>query len=378
MPTTKQIRIGFDARWYNDSGVGSYVSGLLNALAGSSSGVDLVVYEDPNNPVPGLEASACERIPVRSGKYSLASQMELRRRCKRDGLDLFHSPFYMMPLFSSCPVVVTVHDLIPFLFPIYTQPKRSLVRRGYRAAVARAAQCIAVSANTAGDLQRILGVAADRIAVVHNAVVENIFHLRREASDLGHLAAKFGIHSPYVVVSSARNWLTKNLPAGLKALELAREKGNEFQTVVYGPEEGLRAACLQNGPPKLPLVSTGHLPAAELAIIFRNAHAFVMPSLYEGFGLPVLEAMSCGCAVITSTGGSLPEVVGNGAQVFAPMDVNGMAQAIRSLLQNPDELSQWRERARKRAADFSWSKAAEQTVSVYHLARRCGARVAQK
>ncbi len=113
-------------------------------------------------------------------------------------------------------------------------------------------------------------------------------------------------------------------------------------------------------------VSAGYVPAAELGILFRNAHAFLMPSLYEGFGLPVLEAMSCGCAVITSTGGSLPEIAGNGAQLFAPMDINGMAQAIASLLLNPAELTRWRERARTRAADFSWSKAAEQTVSVYH------------
>src|SRR5258708_632411 len=202
------MRVGFDARWYNDSGVGSYVSGLLGELTCMPSGVDLVVYEDPKNPVPGLDDARCERITVRSGKYSLAGRMEMRRRCRQDRLDVFHSPFYVMPLSPPCPVVVTIHDLIPFLFPIYPWPKSALIRRGYRAAAAQASQCIAVSANTATDLKKILGVTEDRTAVVHNAVAQNVFHPRPGPSDLDHLAARFGVRPPYVVVSSARNLRT--------------------------------------------------------------------------------------------------------------------------------------------------------------------------
>ncbi len=364
------MRVGFDARWYNGSGVGAYVTGLLQALAQRRQDLDLVVYEDVRNPVPDL-ATSVERIPLTAGKYSVAEQLELKQRCVKDGLDVFHSPFYVMPLLAPCPVVVTVHDVIPFLFRINSWPKQALVKLGYRVAASRAAQIIAVSRNTAADLRKILKVNPKRIHVVHNGADTKAYHVRPQPREIDHLALKYGLRAPYVVVASAGNWRTKNLPNTLKAIELAREKsGKKFQAVVYGPAEGLRQAEAELGRSLPNCVSAGYVPAAELGILFRNAHAFLMPSLYEGFGLPVLEAMSCGCAVITSTGGSLPEIAGNGAQLFAPMDINGMAQVIASLLLNPAEFTRCRERARTRAADFSWSKAAEQTVSVYHLARR--------
>jgi glycosyltransferase involved in cell wall biosynthesis len=368
---TKSIRVGFDARWYNDSGVGTYVSGLLTALCRPELGVDLVVYEDPENPVPGLDARQCERVAVWSGTYSLKGQIELSRRTKRDGLDVFHSPFYAVPLRLHCPVVVTIHDLIPFLFRIYPWPRQFVVKMGYRLAVSRAEQVIAVSANTASDVTRLLGVPTNRITTIHNAVLQEAFHRRQLPRELDSLEAKFGVRPPYVVVSSARNWRTKNLSVALQALALARERAQSaFQTVVYGPEEGLTAALRQNSWPDLHLRTTGHLVAEGLAMLFRHATAFLMPSLYEGFGLPVLEAMSCGCAVLTSDAGSLAEVAGDGAQVFGATDVEELARALATLLRDPHELGRWQERALKRAAGFSWSKAAKETVSVYHRAWR--------
>ncbi len=336
MGAARTIRIGFDARWYNDSGVGAYVAGLLQALSVRDD-IDLVVYEHPTNPVPGL-TSAVKRIPITADKYSIAGQFSMKQRCRRDGIQVFHSPFYVRPLFTTCPAVITIHDMIPFLFPINSWPKRAMVRMGYRIG-ARAEQIIADSRNTATDVQRILGVAPERITVVHIAANQNVFHARGNDAEIDFQKQEFGVHPPYVVVSSARNWATKNLPAALRALALAREKtGVQFQTVVYGPEDGLRNAQKQGA------------------------------SLYEGFGPPVLEAMSCGCAVITSNAGSLPEVAGDGAQTFAPADAAGMADALARLLCNPNELSLWRARALKHSADFSWSRAAKETLSVYHRA----------
>ena len=125
------MRVGFDARWYNQSGVGSYIAGFLPALV--RSGCDLVVYIDPRNPVRGLDNLSLQTVPVFSRKYSPLATLEFRRREKRDKLDLFHSPFYAAPLLN-CPVVITIHDLIPFLFPIYSWPKQKMVRAGYHVA----------------------------------------------------------------------------------------------------------------------------------------------------------------------------------------------------------------------------------------------------
>src|SRR5438445_7463115 len=184
------MRVGFDARWYNQSGVGSYIAGLLPALV--RAGCGLVVYADPRNPVPGLEKLPLQVVPVSSRKYSPLATLEFRRREKRDNLDLFHCPFYAAPLLR-CPVVVTIHDLIPFLFPIYFWPKQKMVQAGYRAAAKRATHLIADSHCTATDVQRILGVASEKISTVYLAADRDIFHPCAKADEESRLQKKFGI-----------------------------------------------------------------------------------------------------------------------------------------------------------------------------------------
>ena len=369
------MRIGFDARWYNDSGVGTYVAELLRALNAlqAQSEFELVVYEDPRNPVPTLDGTSVQRIPLGAGKYSPFGQTALRQRARQDHLDTFHSPFYPIPLGISCPVVVTLHDLIPFLFRIDNPLKQFLVKSGYRVAAARSSHIITVSQRTADDVKQILRVPPEKITVIHNAVSDSHFHPRSSPVESIYLAECFGVRPPYVTVGSAHNWQTKNLTSALRALTLAQQQtAVKFQTVVYGPPQGLHAAGGPDRWKELNVVITGHLPAADLGRLFRGAHLLLFPSLYEGFGLTILEAMSCACAVITSTAGSLPEVAGDGAQKFDPLDLNGMANAAACLLSNPDELSVWQARALKRSADFSWSKAAQETLSVYDRAVRQG------
>jgi glycosyltransferase involved in cell wall biosynthesis len=358
------MRVGFDDRWYNKSGVGSYVAGLLPALA--RAGCELVVYVDPSNPVPGLDKFALEIVPVHSGKYSPFSSIEFRSREKADKLDVFHCPFYATPLLK-CPVVVTVHDLVPFLFPIYPWWKQKLVQAGYRRAARRAAHIVADSLATANDVERMLDVPRERISTVHLAADPDNFHPCIAAGELDGLQRKFGVRAPYVVVAGAGNWRTKNLKSTLEALIIARrDAGREFQTVMYGSGEALRIPGIRDLARKLTLVQTGYVETPELAALFRHAHAFVMPSLYEGFGLPLVEAMSCGCAVITSDRGSLPEIAGTGAQCIDPFNINAMAEALVALLRSPEELQQKRAAALRRAADFSWDKAAQETIWVYH------------
>jgi len=358
------MRVGFDARWYNKSGVGSYVAGLLPALA--RAGCELVVYVDPGNPVPGLDQLELEIVRARSAKYSPLSSLEFRRREKADKLDLFHSPFYATPLLE-CPVVVTVHDLIPFLFPIYPRWKQKLVQAGYRRTARHAAHIVADSLATACDLQKVLNVPGEKISTVHLAADRNNFHPCIAADELNGLRRKFGVQPPYVVVAGAGNWRTKNLKSALEALIIARrDAGREFQTVMFGPADGLRAPGIRDLAQNLNLIQTGYVETRELAALFRNAHALVMPSLYEGFGLPLVEAMSCGCPVIASDRGSLPEIAGTGALCFDPFNPSAMAAAVAALLRSPEELQQKKAAALRRAADFSWDKAAQETIWVYH------------
>ncbi|HET8888985.1 MAG TPA: glycosyltransferase family 1 protein [Candidatus Angelobacter sp.] len=358
------MRVGFDARWYNKSGVGSYVAGLLPALA--RAGCEVVAYIDPENPVPGLGKLDLRIVPVRSAKYSPLSSLEFRRREKEDKLDVFHCPFYATPMLK-CPVVVTVHDLIPFLFPIYPWWKQRLVQAGYRRAARHAAHIVADSLATASDLEKILDVPRERISTIHLAADPETFHPHADPGEREQLQNKFGIKQPYVVVPGAGSWRTKNLKSALEAMAIARkDAGTEFQTVVFGSAEGLRVAAIRDLAHNLNVVQTGYVEVAELAALFRHAHALVMPSLYEGFGLPLVEAMVCGCPVIASDRGSLPEIAGAGAQCFDPFNINAMAVALVALLRSTEELGQKKAAALKRAADFSWDKAAQETIWVYH------------
>jgi glycosyltransferase involved in cell wall biosynthesis len=358
------MRVGFDARWYNKSGVGSYIAGLLPALC--RAGCELVVYVDPGNPVPVLDKLSLKTVSVFSGKYSPLATLEFRRLEKRDKLDLFHCPFFAAPLLK-CPVVITIHDLIPFLFPIYSWPKQKMVRAGYRVMAPRAGHLIADSRCTATDIQRILDVPPDRISTVHLAADRDIFHPSVGEDEEMLLREQYLIRKPFVLVSSARNWRTKNLASALLALQIVRkEAGIVFQTVMYGSTPSGKFEI--DG--SLNVHHLGYVDSKVMAALFRHAHAFVMPSLYEGFGLPLVEAMSCGCPVITSDRGSLPEIAGAGAQCFGAFDVQAMAKALSALLRSPEELQQKRSNALRRAADFSWDKAALETISVYHHVNR--------
>lgn len=368
IPRGRRIRVGFDARWYNDSGVGCYVLGLLSAMVQMPDEVELLVYEDPANPVPLPANSQAQRIAVRTKRYSLAGQVEVAQRCRKDSLDVFHSPFYVVPLLARCPVLVTIHDLIPFLFPIYSAMKRSVVRSGYKLAARKADHIIADSENTAKDAREILGITGDRISVVYLAAQE-CYRPNGDNGELKLIEERYGVHPPYVLLASARNWQTKNLGKALEVLKAAKEQtGTSFQTVAFGPPEGLQAAGGEESwrGMNLNLNYLGYVPTPELATLYRHANALLVPSLYEGFGLPLLEAMSCGCAVVSSDGGALAEIAENGAQVFNAGDVPGMANAIAELVCEESRLKCWREAAIRRSLEFSWAKAARETISVYH------------
>ena len=203
------MRVGFDARWYNQSGVGSYIAGLLPALV--RAGCELVVYVDPANPVPGLDKLSLQTVPVSSGKYSPLATLEFRRREKQDKLDLFHCPFYAAPLLN-CPVVVTVHDLIPFLFPIYSWPKQKMVQAGYRVSgQAGSAPHSRLSLHGSRYPADIGGDPRSNFYCSSCGRSTTFFIQASRRMTRRCLQQKFGITKPFVVVASARNWRTKNL-----------------------------------------------------------------------------------------------------------------------------------------------------------------------
>jgi glycosyltransferase involved in cell wall biosynthesis len=363
------MRVGFDGRWYGQSGVGNYVSDLLQAMGRMDADLDIILYEDPGNPLVQVQGNRIRKVPVYAKRYSAKEQFELAHRCRIDRLDVFHSPFYMSPWLAPCPVVITVHDLIPFLFDIYGQPKRELVRLGYWLAAKKAARVIVVSRTTCDDLNRILDVPPGKITVVYNATSREVYHPNADHSESGYLLERYGIRQPYVLTLSAKNLETKNLSAVVEALAICRrEVGLAVQVVVAGQPEGFQEAAGQRAAAMENTLLTGFIPAPDLPKLYRSADVFLIGSKYEGFGLPLLEAMSCGCAVVCSNGGSLAEVAGMGAVMVNPDDPLQMGREVSRLLGDPDARAELKSRARERAALFSWEKAARETASAYFQA----------
>jgi glycosyltransferase involved in cell wall biosynthesis len=353
-----------DARWHNSSGVGVYVQLLLGALANlPERGFEVVAYQFADAPLP-IEDPRIRKENITGGKYSIAGQLQLAQRCRIDHIDVFHAPFYIVPILASCPVVCTIHDLMPFLFPIYGFLHQETVKLGYRTGIGKSARVIAISETTARDLTEVLHVPEQKIARINNAYPSRLFHERGCPGEWEYLRRRYGIQDRFVLTMSANNWRTKNLPAAVRAMAFAQEHCSiGFQPVVTGAESGYRnSGC--NGLLKNAVV-TGFVPEEDLPKLYRNASAFLTVSLYEGYGRPLVEAMACGCPCITSTGGSLPEIAGNAAPTFACSNYEGMGRALMRLLEEPEHARQMRQLGLARAAMFSSARMAEQTLELY-------------
>jgi len=359
------MKVAIDARWNYHGGVGVYVSNLITALpeVAAAHGVEIVAYQDSRRPIchqhPNLSV-----VPFDFGCYSPRSQYELSRQLRHDGVNLFHTPFYLAPFFAPCPVLITIHDLIPFFFPVYGRLHTELVKVAYRASARRATHIVAASDATRRDVIQVLRVTPDRITQIYSSLRHDIFHPDSAPGEAKHLRERYGIERPYVLVLSASNWQTKNLAAALEAIEAARGRCSiEFQTVVAGSPIGLDFSGwrhrLRN------TIVTGAVPFEDLPKLYRCAAVFLSLSKYEGFGFPLAEAMACGTACIASTGGSLPEIAGEGAVILPASDVNGIAHMIVELLTDRDRRNEMSSKAQLRASQFTSIRFAENLLGLY-------------
>jgi glycosyltransferase involved in cell wall biosynthesis len=303
------------------AGTARYLNGLLGA---GLPGVEL-------HPV-AFGGSARLTAAVRDTVWYLGVLPYVAR-----GADVLHCPTYRAPLRCRTPVVVTVHDLAVFRFPEAFRPwtrtySRSLVPRVVRAA----ARVIAVSEFTKREVVELLGVPADRVAVVPNAV-DPVFSPDGPAA-AGDYVLAVGTLEP-----------RKNLA---RLAEAAERVGVELRVV------GARGWGRVELPGSVRWL--GELPDEELAALYRGARCLAYPSLYEGFGIPVLEAMACGCAVVTSAGGACEEVAGGAAVLVDPLDVASIAEGIERAHDGAAGI--------QRAAQFSWQRSAAATASVYRTA----------
>jgi glycosyltransferase involved in cell wall biosynthesis len=284
------------------------------------------------------------------------------------GADLYHGVLNVMPLASPVPSVVTIHDLSPFLFPqTFRRVNRTYTRWAIKVACRRAAHLLAVSEYTKSEIMRWLHVPAERITVTYNGVAERF--RPQDAAAVAELRRRAGLPERFILFVGTLE-PRKNLPALLEAY--ARIAGDTDAALVIGGGKGwlydeifARAEQLNLGQR---LHFAGFIPDEELPLWYAAAELFVLPSLYEGFGIPVLEAMACGTPVVTTTSSSLPEVAGDAALTVPPTDIDAMADAMLRLLQQPELRAELIERGVEQAARFTWESTAQRTLGVYYAA----------
>jgi glycosyltransferase involved in cell wall biosynthesis len=398
-------RIGIDAHLlsfaatYRQAGVSRYIAELLRGLAGEADGAggrEYIAFAGPARPPAGFAPEGAvrwrhsrlptERAPVRIAWEQGAGPIA----AWATRLDLLHGPVNVLPLLTPCPGVVTVHDLAFLARPEAFHPaKRRYLRAMTALSTRRAARVIAVSAFTRDELVRRLGTPAHRITVVHNGVdpafaplpAGEVARFRAERGLPARVVLAVGTLEPRKNLVGLLQAFARLLPGGPSALG-AGEGDDDLGLVVVGGKGWLYDALD-------PLVAslglagrvrfTGHVPDDELALWYNATDAFAYPSLYEGFGLPPLEALACGAPVVTSDSSSLPEVVGDAALLVDPRDPAALAAALVRILTEPALRATLRAAGPRQAAEFSWARTVAATRAVYdnvltRMARQSGAR----
>jgi glycosyltransferase involved in cell wall biosynthesis len=354
----------------NRSGTGRHVTELVCALATLTERPDLHIAWPEDYPHPA-EAEGMHYAPFETsqGKRMHTEQWTLPRLARRIGANAMHYPANSGLLRNiGCAQVLTVHDCSFVRNPTWFRWERAQYHRmAVRRSVRLAAQVIAVSQFTADDLIDWLGITPDRVHVIHNGVDPRFRPPTQEAVDA--VRTKYGLPDRFFLFVGTLE-PRKNLPRLLAAHQAATHEGMEDALVVagrfgwklpmqqlFGEEAGHAGrVCLLD-----------HVPNEDLPALYGAARAFVWPSLFEGFGLPVLEAMACGAAVLTSNTTALPEIAGDAAWLVNPEDEDEMAAALLRLSHDDELLSRLRAKGPARAAKFTWEAAARATVRVYGL-----------
>jgi len=300
----------------------------------------------------------------------LWEQSLLPRQLRRRRVDLLHSPHYTMPLRKPCRCVVSIPDLTFELMPrMHTLSKRLFFRRMMRWSIDHADRLIAISNSTRADLIRLLGVRPDRVVAVPLAA--DVGFRPVPAAEAEATCAEYGLGRRGFILFVGVLEPRKNLPLLLEAYAALPPGLAVMPLVVVGKKGWMFSETLAQVD-RLGLDGrvrfTGHVPQAHLPALYSGARVVVYPSLYEGFGLPVLEAMQCGAPVITTTSSSIPEVAGDGAVLVDPHDVDGLTGALVKVLSDEAFAAELSRRAQRQASRFSWERCARETLEVYRSA----------
>jgi glycosyltransferase involved in cell wall biosynthesis len=367
------MRIGLNTLYLRAgviNGTSIYAEHLIKALGNVSSDNEHYLYlnremaDFPLPNAPNFKRIICPVNPKNRPLRYVYEQAILPLLARRHRLDVLHSLNTIAPLILPCPSVVTLHDT---RFVVMSEDMSAFRRRVvifFTASGARRAQrIIAVSAFAKQEMIAHLMLDAGKIDVVHSGAGLSTAPLQGEAA--AAVRAQYGITQPYIAAIGG-GYPHKNIPRLLEAFKALADEFPHTLVLIGKLPPNVTPDMLNTR-----IHATGYVPSAHLPTLLNGAELFALPSLYEGFGLPALEAQAADVALVCSTAASLPEVAGEGAHYFDPYDVQAIAAAIRLCLRDPDLRAELRARGRANLVRFDWQQTARQTLAVYQrIARR--------
>ncbi len=299
--------------------------------------------------------------------YHLASKLQFKSQINYSRYNVFHSPNYRLMPFKG-RTVSTFHDLSIERFPEFHPPERLVIwHKEIRPVVERVSHLIADSEFIRQEIIELLGVSPERITAIHLGV-DNAFRSYNEY-ECHDALVRYGLRHGEFCLAVATIEPRKNFLRLLKAFELLPPELRKAYPLAIAGAKGWLNDDIHDAIGRLvaqgAVIRLGYIAESDLPKLYASAAVFAYPSLYEGFGLPVLEAMASGTAVLSSKSSSIPEVAGDACLLVDPYSVEEISDGLRQMLDNPERRSQWAQAGLVRAREFTWQKCVDQTIDVY-------------
>jgi glycosyltransferase involved in cell wall biosynthesis len=366
------MRIAFDLRRIKNPGIGRYMKCLAEAVVAQAPEHQYLLILPPDGgQAVAIQNGQAEKLLSSIPYYSIREQFALPRFLQRHKVDVFHSPHFNLPLIRPCSTVVTIHDVI-YLACKDDLPSRlgRVYYRGMIAASARLADRVLTDSQfSKADIVRYLNADPAKIEVVYPGVDPRFLRVRDERT-IQSVLSRYRVEGDYILYTGIYK-PRKNHGALLRAFRELLKSGCQATLVIAGPVgEGEAELCRlaeQLGIAKY-MVVAGFIPDSDLPALYSGARVYACPSLYEGFGFTVLEAMACGVPVVCSARTSLPEIAGDAALYADPQNPGEFAEALACAFSNAELREQLIEKGHRNCSRFQWETAAQDILAAYHHA----------
>ena len=371
------MRIGIDARFYSQSGIGRYLRNLISNLQVLDKENEYLVFllkEDFDN---FKETKNFKKVLANISWYGFSEQLKFPKLLREYKLDLVHFPHFNVPIFYRGKYIVTIHDLIHQKYTMTATTRSSFFYSlkhlaysfAFSKAIKNSQKIITVSEHVKKDLLKTYNISKDKVIVTYEGIEKQLVETAKKltAKKTDEVLKKFNIIPPFIFyIGSAHPH--KNVAGLVEAFQLLRKNYQYLTLVLAGKEDYFWRRILKQieNDNVRDVIYTNTITEEELAALYMRTGCYIQPSFEEGFGLPVLEAMSLGCPVASSNTASLPEVGGDAALYFEPSNIYEISEKIKEVLNNGKLRKELKEKGLKRAKEFDFEKMTKQTLSVYN------------